>query len=57
MPCVEGESLRSRLDREKQLPLDEALQITRVSVGPCGCPQTSEHPVVFIPVQSRNHFV
>jgi len=29
MPCVEGESLRSRLDREKQLPLDDALQITR----------------------------
>jgi len=29
MPYVEGESLRSRLDREKQLPLDEALQIAR----------------------------
>jgi len=29
MPCVEGESLRDRLDREKQLPLDDALQITR----------------------------
>ncbi len=29
MPYVEGESLRDRLDREPQLPLDEALQITR----------------------------
>jgi len=29
MPYVEGESLRDRLDREKQLPLDEALQIAR----------------------------
>ncbi len=29
MPFVEGESLRERLNREKQLPVDEALQITR----------------------------
>ena len=29
MPFVEGESLRQRLTREPQLPLDEALQITR----------------------------
>jgi len=28
MPFVEGESLRHRLDREKQLPIDEALRIT-----------------------------
>src|SRR3954467_8644743 len=28
MPFVEGESLRQRLDREKQLPVDEALRIT-----------------------------
>jgi TolB-like protein len=27
MPYVEGETLRERLDREKQLPLDEALRI------------------------------
>jgi serine/threonine-protein kinase len=27
MPFVEGESLRSRLDREKQLPVDEAVRI------------------------------
>jgi len=29
MPLVEGESLRDRLDREKQLPVDDALQIAR----------------------------
>ncbi len=29
MPFVEGESLRDRLDREKQLPLDDALQVAR----------------------------
>ncbi len=29
MPYVKGESLRGRLDREKQLTVDEALQITR----------------------------
>jgi len=29
MPFVEGESLRDRLNREKQLPIDDALQITR----------------------------
>jgi eukaryotic-like serine/threonine-protein kinase len=29
MPVVEGESLRSRLVREKQLPIEEALSITR----------------------------
>ena len=29
MPYVEGESLRDRLDREKQLPLQDALRITR----------------------------
>jgi serine/threonine-protein kinase len=29
MPFVEGESLRDRLDKEQQLPLHDALQITR----------------------------
>ena len=29
MPFVEGESVRQRLEREDQLPLDDALQITR----------------------------
>ena len=29
MPYVEGESLRDRLNREKQLPLDDALEVAR----------------------------
>ena len=29
MPYVEGESLRRRLDREKQLPIGEAIRITK----------------------------
>ncbi|MDZ4862502.1 MAG: serine/threonine-protein kinase, partial [Gemmatimonadota bacterium] len=29
MPLVEGESLRDRLDREKQLPIEDALRIAR----------------------------
>ena len=28
MPFIEGESLRARLDREKQLPVDEAVRIS-----------------------------
>jgi hypothetical protein len=28
MPFVEGESLRDRLDRETQLPVEDAIQIT-----------------------------
>ena len=33
MPYVEGESLRDRLDREKQLPIDEALTIAAEVAG------------------------
>ena len=33
MPFVEGESLRVRLDREKQLPVDEAVRITVAIAG------------------------
>ncbi|MGD2069949.1 MAG: protein kinase [Gemmatimonadota bacterium] len=29
MPYIDGESLRDRLDREKQLPVDEAVRITK----------------------------
>src|SRR5690242_3409014 len=29
MPYIEGESLRHRIDRERQLPIDDALSITR----------------------------
>jgi len=33
MPYVEGETLRDRMNREGQLPLDDALQITREVAG------------------------
>ena len=33
MPFVEGESLRERLQRQQQLPIDEALRITREVAG------------------------
>ena len=33
MPYVEGESLRSRLNRDRQLRLDDALRITREVAG------------------------
>jgi serine/threonine-protein kinase len=33
MPHAEGESLRDRLDRDKQLPLDDAVRITREVAG------------------------
>jgi len=33
MPYVEGETLRQRLDREKQLPVDEALRIATAVAG------------------------
>jgi eukaryotic-like serine/threonine-protein kinase len=33
MPYVEGESLRHRIDREKQLPVHEAVRITMAVAG------------------------
>ena len=33
MPFIEGESLRARLDREKQLPVDEAIRIASAIAG------------------------
>jgi eukaryotic-like serine/threonine-protein kinase len=36
MPYVEGESLRDRLDREKQLPIEEALRITTEAADALG---------------------
>jgi DNA-binding SARP family transcriptional activator len=36
MPYVEGESLRSRLDREKQLSVEDAVAITREIAGALG---------------------
>lgn len=36
MPLVEGESLRSRMDRERQLPVEDALRIAREVAGALG---------------------
>jgi serine/threonine-protein kinase len=38
MPYVDGGSLRDRLNREKQLSIDETLEITKAIAGarPCG---------------------
>ena len=33
MPLIEGESLRDRLNREKQLPIDQSLEIIRTVAG------------------------
>jgi serine/threonine-protein kinase len=40
MPYVEGESLRDRLDREKQLPLEDALEIAREVADALGYAQS-----------------
>jgi hypothetical protein len=37
MPFVEGESLRTRLDREKQLPVDEALRLATSLASALDC--------------------
>ena len=36
MPFVEGQSLRERLRRERQLPVEDALRIAREADGPAG---------------------
>ena len=52
MPYVEGESLRDRLDREKQLPVDEALSITTGIAS--GLHYAHEHGVVHRDVKPAN---
>ena len=37
MPFIEGESLRQRLEREPQLPLEDALRITREVADALAC--------------------
>ncbi|NIM50221.1 MAG: protein kinase, partial [Gemmatimonadales bacterium] len=52
MPYVEGESLRDRLDREKQLPIDDALQIAREVVDALG--SAHSHDVVHRDIKPEN---
>jgi len=44
MPYVEGETLRSRLDREKQLPIPDAVRIAQGVAGP----MTHAHALGFV---------
>ena len=53
MPFVEGESLRDRLDREKQLPIEDAVRIVReVGRGARATPTT--HGIVHRDIKPEN---
>ncbi|HSE53540.1 MAG TPA: protein kinase, partial [Gemmatimonadales bacterium] len=52
MPFVEGESLRARLDREKQLPLNEALRIAREVADALG--YAHQHGIVHRDIKPEN---
>ncbi len=52
MPFVEGESLRDRLNREQQLPLHDAVRITREAAE--GLAYAHEHGVVHRDIKPEN---
>ncbi len=52
MPYVEGESLRDRLNREKQLPLDDAFEIAREVAGALNYAHT--HGIVHRDIKPEN---
>src|SRR5919197_2560678 len=52
MPFVEGESLRDRLRRERQLPVDDAIQIAREAGR--GLEYAHQHGVVHRDVKPEN---
>ena len=52
MPYIEGETLRSRLQREKQLSVDEALRITREAAD--ALQYAHEHGVVHRDIKPEN---
>ena len=47
MPYVEGETLRARLERERQLPVDETLRLVTL-VAEMRKHAADEHPSLFI---------
>jgi len=52
MPYVEGETLRQRLAREKQLPVDDAIQIARNVLAALAC--AHDHGVVHRDIKPEN---
>jgi serine/threonine-protein kinase len=52
MPFVEGESLRDRLNRERQLPVEDALRITREAAQ--GLQYAHEHGVMHRDIKPEN---
>ncbi len=52
MPYVEGESLRDRLHREKQLPVEDALQIAREVADALG--SAHRHDVIHRDIKPEN---
>ena len=52
MPYVPGESLRDRLDREKQLPIDDAIQIAREVADALS--YAHEHDVIHRDIKPEN---
>jgi eukaryotic-like serine/threonine-protein kinase len=52
MPWIEGESLRQRLSREKQLPVEEALEIARDVASALGC--AHQHGIVHRDIKPEN---
>ncbi len=52
MPFIDGDTLRKRLQREKQLPLEDALQITRDAAAALQC--AHEHGFVHRDIKPEN---
>ena len=52
MPWVEGGSLRNRLSRQRQLPLDEVLRITREVAGALEC--AHRHGIIHRDIKPEN---
>jgi len=52
MPYIEGETLRERMSREGQLPLDDALQVTRDVAAALSCAHS--HGVIHRDVKPEN---